>query len=101
MNASNDSNSRGQPRLSRRDLLKGLAAFGAGAALSGCATSPPNAKIISKSRDRVRTENEREGTRSWLLEYTRIDPDTKYRCPWIEGYCSRTSIRAGASISFH
>ena len=24
-----------------------------------------------------------------------IDPSTKYRCPWIEGYCSKTSVRAG------
>jgi hypothetical protein len=36
-----------------------------------------------------------------MLQKTRIDPQTKYRCPWIEGYCSRTSVRAGETISFH
>jgi len=36
-----------------------------------------------------------------MLQNTRIDPKTKYRCPWIEGYCSRTSVRAGDSIAFH
>jgi hypothetical protein len=36
-----------------------------------------------------------------MLTNTRIDPATKYRCPWIEGYCSRTSVRAGESITFH
>src|SRR3954467_8512650 len=49
----------------------------------------------------VRKENERPGTRDWLLRKTRVDPATKYRCPWIEGYCSRTSVRAGEEISFH
>jgi len=49
----------------------------------------------------IRKENERPGTRDWLLQKTRIDPETKYRCPWIEGYCSRTSVRAGETITFH
>ena len=36
-----------------------------------------------------------------MLTNTRIDPATKYRCPWIEGYCSRTSVRAGEQITFY
>src|SRR5688500_20354407 len=47
----------------------------------------------------VRRENERPGTRDWMLTKTRVDPATKYRCPWVEGYCSRTSVRAGEEIS--
>jgi len=34
-----------------------------------------------------------------MLNNTRIDPATKYRCPWIEGYCSHTSIHAGEQLS--
>lgn len=34
-----------------------------------------------------------------MLAKTRIDPATKFRCPWIEGYCSHTSIRAGGKLS--
>ncbi|HWB05010.1 MAG TPA: N,N-dimethylformamidase beta subunit family domain-containing protein [Verrucomicrobiales bacterium] len=49
----------------------------------------------------VSTENARPGTRDWLLTKPRIDPATKYRCPWIEGYCSHTSIRPGGEITFH
>ena len=30
-----------------------------------------------------------------------VDPKTKYRCPWIEGYASRTSVRPGESITLH
>src|SRR5438128_2109208 len=102
MNHRRKSDSEEQPRISRRDLLKGLAALGAGAALSGCAGHTQNQnKKTQTARDLIRTENEHEGTRSWLLQNTRIDPATKYRCPWIEGYCSRTSVRAGESISFH
>src|SRR6476620_3540555 len=48
----------------------------------------------------VRKENERPGTRDWMLTKTRVDPATKYRCPWVEGFCSRTSVRAGEQISF-
>jgi hypothetical protein len=49
----------------------------------------------------VAEENARGGTCDWLLEKTQIDPDTRFRCPWIEGYCSRASVRAGETISFH
>ena len=82
--------------ISRRDLLKGIGGLGMVAALSGCSSIP----VLSRKPDLVRRENERAGTRDWLLKNTRIDPKTKYRCPWIEGYCSRTSVRAGESIEF-
>jgi hypothetical protein len=49
----------------------------------------------------IRRENARPGTRDWVLRNPRIDPATRFRCPWIEGYCSRTSVRAGDVISFH
>jgi hypothetical protein len=35
-----------------------------------------------------------------MLTNTRVDPKTKYRCPWVEGYCSHTSLRAGDTVSF-
>src|SRR5262249_48619336 len=46
----------------------------------------------------IRAENEKKGTSEWILTNTRVDPKTKYRCPWIEGYCSHTSIRAGEKL---
>ncbi len=80
--------------LSRRDLLKGIAGIGAAAALSGCSTVP----AFTGRKDAVVRENERPGTTDWVLKNTRIDPATKYRCPWIEGYCSHTSVRAGETL---
>jgi hypothetical protein len=46
-------------------------------------------------------ENQRPGTREWTLRQTRIDPLSRYRSPWIEGYCSHRSVRAGDSVTFH
>jgi len=51
-------------------------------------------------RERIRRENERAGTIDWQLTYTRVDPKFRYRCPWIEGYASRQSVRAGDTIDF-
>ncbi len=85
--------------LSRRDILKTALSAGAGAVLSGCNTLP--AGFTAAKPDRISRENAREGTRDWMLTTTRIDPPTRYRCPWIEGYCSRQSVRAGESVRFH
>lgn len=83
----------------RRDALKHLTALGAGALVSGWPKALFSAS--SASSDIVRSENAKTGTRDWMLKKPRIDPATKYRCPWIEGYCSRASVRAGETISFH
>src|SRR5436190_99680 len=87
------------PRITRRDLLKGAIGAGALSTLSGCARLNPGSE--ASQRDLIARENARAGTRDWLLTNTRIDPATKFRCPWIEGYCSRTSVRPGETINFH
>jgi hypothetical protein len=78
--------------LSRRELMKGALAAEA-AMIAGCASHP------SPKPPLIQTENSHLGTRDWMLTTTRIDPKTKYRCPWIEGYCSHTSIKAGDTLS--
>jgi hypothetical protein len=80
------------PLLSRRDILKNLVTAGA-AALTG------QTPLFAEGKPSlIRDENAKPGTRDWMLTNTRIDPKTKYRCPWIEGYCSRTSVRAGETL---
>ncbi len=86
-------------------MLKGVAGLGALVAVSGCARpgrrGEEGTHFTNAGRtDLIRRENEKPGTRDWMLKGTRIDPASKYRCPWIEGYCSRTSVRAGETISF-
>jgi len=88
--------------LSLRYVLEASALICASGCLNpgGARLSAGEATQLTVS-DPVRRENEKRGTRDWLLTKTRIDPATKYRCPWIEGYCSRTSVRAGETITFH
>ena len=82
------------PGISRRAALKGAVGVSAMAALSGCVS------IGAAPSDLVRRENEKPGTLDWMLTNTRIDSAAKYRCPWIEGFCSHTSVRAGGSVEF-
>lgn len=84
-------------RLDRRTLLQGTAASSALLALtpwSACALDP------SITPSPIVLENQREGTRDWMLSKTRIDPATNYRSPSMEGYVSHTSLRVGQTLSF-
>lgn len=49
-------------------------------------------------RELIRDENRKPGTTDWLLKNVWIDPQTRYRSPRIEGYCSHTSLRAGETL---
>src|SRR6266481_1006040 len=91
-------------RGSRREMLKDVTCAGALLALSGCSALHPSTKTgtrRSHASDLIARENNRPGTRDWLLKNTRIEPSTKYRCPWIEGYCSRTSVRRGEVLNLY
>ena len=85
------------PNFSRRDFLKGAVSLGAVPLLSGYDTM--NKSIFGESIS-IHRENQKPGTRDWMLASTRIDPRSRVLCPWIEGYCSRTSVRSGEKISF-
>ncbi len=82
----------------RRDFLKG--ALGASAALVLGEGIRDAAVAAEPDRSLIRRENEKTGTLDWQLTYVRYDTPTGYRCPWIEGYCSRQSVAAGESIEF-
>jgi hypothetical protein len=60
----------------------------AGWARAGEEASPPSP---------VRAENHKPDSTDWQLTRVRIDAKN-YRSPWIEGYCSKQSVRAGESI---
>jgi len=86
-----------RPLLHRRELLQG--AIGAGL-LTGSRrlTAQERPASTQPNRTAIREENQRTGTTDWMLSKPRIDPKTLYRCPWIEGYASRTSVRAGETF---
>ena len=85
---------REEPRsgsIPRREALKKTAALGLG---SGFLTVPFSHAPLT---NRVQEENAREGSNDWQLTRVRADEDG-YRTPWIEGYCSKQSVRAGETI---
>lgn len=84
------------PDWNRRDLLRTAAAAGLASALGGTRAL---AQSQDAQPDRIRHENESRGTRDWIATNVRIDPKTKYRSPWIEGYVSGTSLRVGEPLS--
>ena len=89
-------------RPSRRELLKEALAAGAVAGIaprSLLAADHLSVVKAGRSPDLIRAENAKPGTTEWLLTNTRVEPRTKYRCPWVEGYCSRTSLRAGEKLA--
>jgi hypothetical protein len=85
--------------LTRREILHTAAACLASSRHIGGASA--QAKESAGDPERIRRENGRVGTREWMAANVRIDPRTKYRCPWIEGYASSTSVRPGESITLH
>ncbi|MCH8217513.1 MAG: hypothetical protein IH892_12180 [Planctomycetes bacterium] len=85
------------PGLSRRDLLKSAAAAGM-AFTSGVQGTPQTAAAAPTGDNRITKENAKPGTRDWMLTNTYIDPDTWWRSPRIEGYCSEMSVSAGDTL---
>ncbi len=72
-------------------------------AAAGLATVAMPARLggAEPADNSVVRENQRPGTREWMLRETHIDPASRYRSPRIEGYCSHRVVRAGETISFH
>ena len=83
--------------IHRRDLLKGISAAGLGLA-SGAIGIPKALGQSTVPKNPIQIENAKPGTRDWLLTNQYIDPDTWWRSPRIEGYCSEASVTAGDTL---
>ena len=80
--------------LSRRAAIK-LAA-GTGVTLS-MGPIPSFGNTLPLKENPIALENRKQGARDWQL--TRVRPDSKmHRTPYIEGYCSRQSVKAGERL---
>lgn len=89
-------------QLNRRKLLQaglagGLVGHLAARANEVEARAEDRPKLADKTNVITR-ENAKPGTRDWQLTYTRVDPATKYRCPWIEGFVSQSTAAAGDEL---
>ena len=94
-----------QSAVNRRDLLKGVAVAGLGIAARAYGAPKKTGKPSkSPKSDLIQRENAKPGTRDWMLTNTRQLPGKinkilpNGRCPWIEGYCSANSVRAGETL---
>ncbi len=76
--------------ITRRQTLQTLIGVSLGSVVRGA----------DEKRNVIAEENARPGTRDWMLTKTGIDPTSKYRCPRIEGYASRSSVKPGERIAF-
>ena len=87
-----------QNGLHRRDMIKGVAAAGLGLAAGSVGVSSLYGQSSSTGSNPIQIENAKPGTRDWLLTNQYIDPDTWWRSPRIEGYCSEASVKAGDTL---
>ncbi len=81
--------------MTRRDVLKGTAAAGVASSIASITSMQ---SIEAARAGVIHKENAHKGSTDWQLTYTKVDPKTRYRCPWIEGYCSRASVKAGEAL---
>ncbi|MFN9852749.1 MAG: N,N-dimethylformamidase beta subunit family domain-containing protein, partial [Planctomycetota bacterium] len=52
---------------------------------------------VSNADNPVAIENRLPGSNDWQLTRVRVD-GSRFRSPWIEGYCSKQSVRAGETL---
>lgn len=87
--------------MDRRDWIKHVAA-GSVAAMASNLTSGNGAEATAASPvprgELIRRENEQPGSTDWQLTRVRLDKNLGFRSPFIEGYCSRQSVKANETI---
>lgn len=83
----------------RRDVLRG--ALAASVAALGAPLGAEEAPPPQPPRDPqlIRRENEKAGEPDWQLTRVMLDKPNGFRSPWIEGYCSHQSLRAGETLA--
>src|SRR5687768_7926661 len=94
MRSSSESN------LNRRAFLKAAASIALTAPSAGLAAAPARSATPA-TPSLIRQENARPGADDWQLTRVRVDQKSgrkDFRAFFVEGYCSRQSVRAGESI---
>src|SRR3954447_25867608 len=82
---------RGLPRL---PLVAATALWVLGVALAAGA----NAEDPGRDSKLIERENAKPGATDWQLTRVRVDDPNGFRSPWIEGYCSKQSVKAGETL---
>jgi hypothetical protein len=61
-------------------------------------SGPVEAQTSGRDATLIQRENAQTGATDWQLTRVRLDDLHGFRCRWIEGYCSKQSVKAGDSI---
>lgn len=95
-------------QFNRRDMLKRSAAAAMVSLIPFQNSCSPSSS--SKKRNQITEENEKPGTKDWILSMHEIEfDDLKDKYLWmgsirssaIEGYCDKLYVKQGGEISFH
>ena len=98
MNTLNDDHPDFPSDPGRREFLARVAAAsGAVLAASVVDLRAARASADLPAPDLIRDENRKPGALDWQLTRVRADV-SEMRSPWVEGYCSKQSVKAGESI---
>ena len=79
-----------------RNLYVGVVVFATTAGFGGA--GGVGAAEAARNRRLIAEENAKPGATDWQLTRVRLDKIDGYRCPWIEGYCTKQSVEAGESL---
>jgi len=89
-------------KIDRRDYFRAMTALGLSSLLPANLSDLASQEQFAPNHgDLIKEENSKPGTRDWILTKTDIDPSSKYRSPYIEGYASHISVSAGQQISLY
>ncbi|MEO5999432.1 MAG: N,N-dimethylformamidase beta subunit family domain-containing protein [Chitinophagaceae bacterium] len=84
-------------KYSRRNALKLAAGTGLSLSLGPLKSFGGNTPLNSLKENSIALENKKKGSTDWQL--TRVRPDKSlHRTPYLEGYCSRQSVKAGEKL---
>ena len=84
-------------------LLTAACYLQSGRSLSSCCAQSIATNVaatttrVTNESNPIQLENQHPGARDWQLTRVRLDSGG-FRSPWIEGYCSRQSVKAGETI---
>jgi hypothetical protein len=86
------------PEVSRRDFLKASAAVAFGGSADTASAKAKGLPARHAKAGVIAEENSKPGSLDWQLTRVRLDKPAGFRSPFIEGYCSRQSVRAGETL---
>ncbi|MCA9226996.1 MAG: hypothetical protein KDA47_15345 [Planctomycetales bacterium] len=88
----------GQSSADERAATRPIAVGDAGSGSSEQGDAAAGREQAARGVNPIQRENALAGSTDWQLTRARLDRVQGFRSPWIEGYCSRQSVKAGERL---